>query len=144
MTSTALVLPSNITSDRVSALVSKKGNTYGSRIVFGSAVRATDVKAELKKADKSLKGSALTKRVNEVLTGKTTLAWAEHEVMVSAMRSAGYQPDSMDVRKSGGTVRFVKPAEPKADVSEAIAAKDAEIAALNAKLAELAAKVASL
>lgn len=118
---TALVVPSTIGSDRVTTLESAKtGRAYGTRIVFGSAIKASDIKASLKASDKNLKGAALTRKVNEVLTGKTTLAWAEHEVMVSALRSSGYQPDSMDVRKAGGTVRFVKPVEPKANVSKVV------------------------
>ena len=113
MTNTsALVIPAAIQNTRVTALVSAKGKTIGTRIVFGGEVKASEVKAALKAQDKKLKGNDLTKKVNEVLSGRTTLAWAEHEAMVSAIRSAGYQPDSTDVRKTGATVRFVKPSEP--------------------------------
>lgn len=135
---TAMTIPSTINNGQVTELTTAKGKVVGTRIVFGGENRASDVKAALKKADSKLKGAELTKKVNEVLTGRNTLAWAEYEVSVSAMRSAGYQPDNMDIRKASGTARFVKPTEPKSTVSsvkEKIAAmSDAERAALMAEL----------
>jgi hypothetical protein len=41
------------------------------------------------------------------------VSWAKHEAAVSLLRSNGYIPDYVDARKSGATVRFVKPAESK-------------------------------
>jgi hypothetical protein len=117
----SLALPSNITN--VTALVTKAGKTVGSRVVFGSDAKASDVKAALAKT--GLKGNELKLKVNEVLTGRTPLAWAEHDAMTSAIRSAGFVPDYMDARKSSAAVRFVKPAEVKVKQTEAQKRADA-------------------
>lgn len=100
--------------NQVTALTNKKGATVGTRIVFGGELPAGQVRKALKAKNPKLTGKELTVRVNEVITGKNTMAWAELQVAVEGLREAGYTPDYTDARKSGATVRFAKPVEPKA------------------------------
>ncbi len=99
--------------NQVTALTNKKGATVGTRIVFGGECPAGQVRKALKAKNPKLTGKELTLKVNEVITGKNTLAWAEVQVGIEGLRSAGYTPDYVDARKSGATVRFAKPVEAK-------------------------------
>lgn len=110
-TTLAVTVPSTINNNQVSTLLSPKGKTLGNRVKYGGALSAKEVSAVLK--EQGLKGNALTKKVNEVLTGKTPMAWAEHDAMTSALRSMGYVPDHSDVKSKSALTRFVKPAEEK-------------------------------
>ena len=119
---TALTLPTTIDNSRAVAILSKKGKEVGTRITFGGGNRATDIKAALKAANPKWTAGELSKQTNLVLTGKVTLAWAEHDAMNSAMRSAGYQPDYQDIRKNTATVRYIKPVDAKpATLAEKVA-----------------------
>lgn len=122
-----------INSDRITALETRTGKVVGSRITFGGKLSAADIKASLKQQDPTLKGAALTRKVNDVLTGREPMAWAEHDVLVSAMRSAGYIPNTGDVRGKSGLVRYVKPSEPAASKLEAA---NKELAEMKAKFEE--------
>lgn len=143
-TTTSLsIIPATFNAGQVSALTTSKGKVVGSRVIFGGEVKASDVRKALKTANPKLKGSELTIKVNEVVTGKNTVAWAEMQVAIEGMRTAGYTPDHCDVRKSGGVLRFVKPVAPKAPAAveltaEAVATmtieqRDAAIALLMSK-----------
>lgn len=111
---------------RITSIVTAKGKVTGSRITFGGEMPASAIKASLKEANPELKGNALAKKVNEVLTGRTTMAWAEADVMMSAARSLGYIPNTGAFRSKTGEIRFVKPTpvkEKKAKITkESVAA----------------------
>lgn len=75
--------------------------------VGDGTMTATEVKGQLRA--EGLKGRELTRRVNEVLTGKKDIAWAKYEASVSILRSNGFIPDYVDARKTGASARFVRP-----------------------------------
>jgi|APIni6443716594_1056825.scaffolds.fasta_scaffold317561_2 hypothetical protein len=57
--------------------------------IRGGGLRASEVVAILKAADPALKGSALKLKVNEVLSGKTSIARAKLQVANERTRSLG-------------------------------------------------------
>jgi hypothetical protein len=89
----------------------KSGKGIGDRLTFGEAT-ASEVRAAFK--NEGLKGNALTKAVNEVITKSKDFAWAKHDAVASALRSKGYVPDYTDVSASGKSAvsRYTKPTEP--------------------------------
>lgn len=134
-TTTNSIVPATFNNSQVFALTNPKGKECGTRVIFGGTVKAGDVRKALKTANPKMKGSELTLKVNECITGKNTVAWAEMQVAIEGMRSAGYTPDHADVRKAGGCVRFVKPVAPKAPKATDTLAKENE--ELKARLAKL-------
>lgn len=119
---------------RKTAIVNKNGKTVGTRVAFGGEYRAKDVAARLKAAQPKIASKALKLAVNNVITGRTTLAFAELQVGIEGLRAEGYTPDYCDVRKSGATIRFVKPTEPTEP-------KDTKLALATARIAELEAQL---
>lgn len=88
-----------------------KGKVTGVSIMLG------DMSAkELRDAGKTLglKGSALTKYVNEALSNDGANRAARGAVAISALQSAGYVFDTAKARKGTASVSFVKPATVKA------------------------------
>lgn len=59
----------------------------------GGTVKASDVSKALKAADSMLKGSALKRKVNDVMTGKNTVARAVAQVANERVQSLGSTPD---------------------------------------------------
>lgn len=117
------------------SLRSPRGKEIGTRYFIG-----TRSASQLKDAGKALgmKGAALKDWVNAALTDEAAARSAGLAATVSALGSAGFVGDTVDVRKSTATIRLVKPAEASAKVSK-MAALEAEIAELRAMLAAKAA-----
>jgi hypothetical protein len=85
------------------------GAVMGRRISFQGEFPAGDVRKALK--ERGLKGKALTKEVDKVLRGDSTLPWAMFEATVSAARSKGFVPVVSDLNKAGTrlTAKLEKP-----------------------------------
>lgn len=101
-------------SNAVSEIKTKKGTVVGSRIHFSvdrCRHSATEIKNALKRENPKAKPSEIRALVGGVLRGEQDMRWATYEVAVSAMRSGGYVPDVLDVRKSSGSARFVRPSD---------------------------------
>ena len=101
------------------AIISKSGKVVGTKVNFVGEQSASEIKAELKA--QGMKGRELTRKVNEVLTGKTPVAWAKHDAHISLLRSAGYVPSNLEARNKSAVARFVKPTSP----AEGVTADDA-------------------
>ena len=121
---------------------SANGRELGQRVHFAGSVPASQIKTQLKKADPKLTGRALHAKVNEVLTGKTDIAWMTYDALASVARSQGFIPDYADQNKAGTKIaaRFIKPATVKAKAEAP--AKDIRIAELEAQLAAIEAEKA--
>ncbi len=120
------------------------GKAVGARMAFGEQtgqrMSAGEIKLALRKANPKLKGTALAKEVNAVLTGSKDVAWARHDAMVSSMRSAGFIPDQVAIRKQTGSVRYCRVAPVVVEEKKAISREEA-LAALGLDEAALAALV---
>jgi hypothetical protein len=92
-----------------------------------------------------MKGAELTLKVNEVVSGKCSVAWAEAQVAMEGLRTLNAVPDCLDLRKTGGVIRFVipkaaeAPAAPKL-TAESVAAMTAEEKAAALMLLQAAAQ----
>jgi hypothetical protein len=93
------------------AIVGRTGKVIGSTLSFIGGKSAKEV-ADALRAE-GLKGKELKLKVNEVLTGKLDLAWAQHDAAVSVLRSNGYIPSKLDARATNAVNRYVKPAAVK-------------------------------
>lgn len=111
--STAIAIVNGIQGNQIT---SKAGKVVGTRVAFMGNQTAAEIKAELKA--KGLKGRELTRKTNEVLVGKTPVAWAKYEAHVSLMRTAGYLPSGLDARAKSAVARFVKPTSATEGVTE--------------------------
>lgn len=115
-------------------LTTRTGKVAGVRLTFAQPQTASQIKAALRA--KGTKGAALTKAVNDVLSGAVDIRWAEHDAAMSSLRSAGYIPDYMDARGKGATSRYVRPTEAKAKAKTLDEMTEEELlAALEAKRA---------
>lgn len=110
---------------------SAKGKAVGERYFIGTA-SAAQLRATAKSL--GLKGGAVKDYVNAALTDEAAARAASTAAALSALTSAGYVGDTVDVRKASATIRLSKPAATKAKVDEAAQLR-AEIAALKAQLA---------
>lgn len=97
------------------AIRSRSGKLVGNRYSFAQGKSAKDLKAALKAALKAqgLKGSELTKQVNEVLMGSKTLNQQMGAAFLQHACQEGFIPDMGELRKTTGVLRFVKPSEVK-------------------------------
>jgi hypothetical protein len=115
------------------ALTTPRGKIVGVRVTFTGDIKASELKLQLNAANPLLKGKELTRKIDDVLRGKETVAWAKHDAAVSALRSGGYIPDYMDARSKGATARYIKP------TGDAVPTKEAAIKALGLTDAQVAA-----
>ena len=105
-------------------ITTARGKVAGVRVTFTGDIKASELKLQLKAANPLLKGKELTRKIDDVLRGKETVAWAKHDAAVSALRSGGYIPDYMDARSKGATARYIKPS------GDAVPSKEAAMKAL--------------
>lgn len=87
-------------------ILGAKGRTLGTRYFIG-----TESAKNLKETGKSLglKGNALKNYVNKALSDESAARAATVAATVSALASAGFVGDTVDVRKSTAQIKFVKP-----------------------------------
>lgn len=96
------------------ALVTPKGSKRGTRFLFTGTQTASEVRAALKA--KGIKGSALSKQVNDVLRGSATLGQQLAHAFVVEQSKRGIVWEYADALKGSATLkgRVVKDEAPKA------------------------------
>lgn len=91
---------------RTQALVTKTGRACGDRVFFGK-LSASEIRAAGKA--QGLKGTALTKYVNNGLSDGQANKLIGAVALVQKAATEGYVADYMDIRSKSATLRFVKP-----------------------------------
>lgn len=122
------------TSANSTPIVTKKGRVVGQRFIFGQLSAK-----ELREAGRKLghKGAALNRYVNTALMDEAAQRRAAGAVFMSAAESQGMLPDTGELRKASGVLRFTG----LKDVKDESTSREAELLAVIEKLrAELAAK----
>lgn len=123
------------------ALVTPKGSERGTRFLFTGTQTASEIRASLKA--KGIKGSALSKQVNDVLRGSATIGQQLAHAFVVEQSKRGIVWEYADALKGSATLkgRVVKDEAPKTKPAPSI---DDVLATMNEEqAAEAIAKIAA-
>lgn len=107
-----------ISNGAVSNILSPKGNVTGARYALGAGGNTTPSELRDSLKAKGLKGNKLSKTVREVMRGNQSIAWANMQAGVEALRAMEQVPTVMDVREKSAVIRFVSIKEAVAKVKK--------------------------
>lgn len=135
--------PAPFTPTQSRALVTPKGTERGKRFLFTGVQTASEIRAALKAT--GVKGSALSKQVNDVLRGSATISQQLALAFIVEESKRGVVWEYADSLKNSATIKgrltqapVVEQAKPAPSLDEAIESMNEEQAA--ALIAKLAAK----